>query len=346
LAEWPVAVMVFLLFFIFPLIDLVAIGSAFAVISLIDYQSVVRASSQQTFNTALSSSVQEIQALNTSAFARFAHLKPVGGYQNSGMDLYIDATNYWNNQSQIYGPNQPLAASVDRTNEIFEYRGRVIYDVTPFINLSSAPFIQNVPGLGKPFRLEFQTRRAVEHPEGMGASIAGGTYSGGGTSLDLGSLSGVNTPGTLDDGSGSGWNYPNIYQMIAAAGETVIEQDVVKVYANDPNWTTTGLTVPPGAKVWIDSRADGSWTYLTTANTFFDANGNPQLTNATGFPTGALLGQIGGSMFMMGKDKWNYPPPSTGTLYLAMNDDAGPGFNRPGYLGNRGVQDVRVIIAR
>ena len=156
----------------------------------------------------------------------------------------------------------------------------------------------------------------------------------------------MNTPGVLSDGTGSGWNYPNIYTLIANQGETVVAQDVVLVYADNPNWTSTPLQVSPGVKIWIDARAEGSWTFLTTADTFYNANGDPQNINATGFPTGALLGQVGNTMFMLGTSKWNYPPPATGAFSMAMNDDAGPGFNRPGYIGNRGFQAVRVIIAK
>jgi hypothetical protein len=335
-----------LFFFVFPLIDLVALTTDFAAISLINYQSVIRASSQQDFNSALFGAEQEVSQLNSGPFAKFGHLTPIGGYQNSGMNLYIESTNYWNNQTTESPANQPLTAAADLTKNIFEFRSVSSYQVTPFISLASVPFIKDVPGLGKPTELKFETRRVVEHPEGLYLAAAGGTFSGGSTAIDLGSSSGINSPGVLSDGTGSGWNYPNIYQLIANAGETVVEQDVVLVYADNPNWTPTPLQISPGVKVWIDTRADGSWTYLTSAPTFFNANGDPNLTNATGFPTGALLGQVGTSMFMLGVSKWNYPPPATGALGLAMNDDAGPGFNRSGYIGNRGFQSVRVIVTR
>lgn len=346
LSEWPAVLFVCLFFFIFPLINLVALATSLAVIALVDYQSVTRASSQQYFNTALSAAQQEVTELNQSPFARFAHITPVGGYQNCGMNMFVDATNYWTNQAATYGPNQPLPAGIDLTKNICEYRSSVTYQMSPFINLASIPFIKDVPALGQPVTLHFETRHMVEHPEGLSMAAGGGTFSGGSTTLDLAANSGINTPGQLDDGSGSGWNYPNIYQLIANAGETVVAENVIIVQANNPNWTPTGLTVSPGCKVWIDSRANGQWTFLTTAPTFYSANGDPSNINATGFPTGALLGNVGSSTFMLGTSKLNYQLPSSGPMGVAMNDDAGPGANRPGYIGNRGEQVVRIIVAR
>jgi hypothetical protein len=166
--------------------------------------------------------------------------------------------------------------------------------------------------------------------------------------LDLGSLNGINVPGVLEDGSGSGWNYPNIFAMIQAAGETVVEQNVVIVYADNPNWTPTGLAISPGDQIWIDTHASGAWSFLTNGGNqpLYSANGDPSMDNATGFPTGSLLGDAGNTMFMLGVSKLNYPPPATGPLGLAMNDDAGPGANRAGYIGNVGEQAVRVIVTK
>ena len=85
MAKWPAAIFICLFFFVFPLINLVALSTDYAVISLINYQSAVRASSQQYFNVALDAAEQEVKQLNSSPFAKFGHLTAIGGYQQSGI---------------------------------------------------------------------------------------------------------------------------------------------------------------------------------------------------------------------------------------------------------------------
>ncbi len=353
--EFPIALFVLFFLALFPLIDLCMLAASCAVVFTLNQQEATRAACQQNYTKALMAMSDEAGTMNGTPFAKFTQLKPVGGYLNCGSSLYVDATNYINQKVTTYGPNTPLA-SVDTTAFIYEYRVDTNFDMQPFVNLANVPFIGQVPGLGKTATLHWTCHKLCEFPKGL---VMGGNNSnlkGGAGSVNL-NTNGLQTPGTLTDLSNSTWETPNIYDLIKAAGETVIQEDVLIVQANNPDWTQTPIKVQPGTKIWIDYWANGAWTYRTVgANPssvpWFSANGDPVLTNATGFPTGAMVGRVGsGPSFLLGKQKWNYSPPGTGQLMMAMNDDSGPGFppgssSPSGYVGNGGSMTVRVILAR
>lgn len=355
ISELPLALMAFVFCLVFPAINLVALAADSSVILLFSQQCAGRAAAAGNFADSLTALEDEATKLNGSAFAKFAHLQAVGGFKSTGSDLYIEATDYYSNKQQSFAANQPLPSSVDRTRNIFEYRVQSTYRVNPFLSLSMIPWISNVPGLGKSVVLTFNTRRAVEHPEGLAADQILGNLRFTGSALNLGVS--VQTPGTLaDDEVGTGWNYPKIYEYIQQAGQTVVSDDVFKVFANNGNWTDTKLVIAPGDKVWIDFRADGQWTNFSSnasfRDTFFDGDGQPDKTNSLGFPVSSMIGKTSTSApFLLGKRQWNFPPPGTGTLFLAMNDDVSgptmqPAAPPPGYAFNQGVQLVRVIVAR
>jgi hypothetical protein len=150
------------------------------------------------------------------------------------------------------------------------------------------------------------------------------------------------------------WRTPNIYQMIQAAGETVVGQGVFIVYAKNINWTLTYLNVSPGQKIWIDTQAVGSWNIKPWAGIpSTDANGvsNPSTYGATGpdgapysapgQPMGCLAGKIASSTpFFLGDDKYNYPPVGSGAFSMICNDWA----SALNYNDNTGYQYVRVIV--
>lgn len=335
---------------LFPMLDLALLSTGAAIVYLTNQQTSVRASGQPRYNDALNSVFLQGSELNASALATFARVKPVGGYKNCGTDLYIQVSNYLSGTRSAIGPNTPMPPPVDTTSNIYEYMAESTYEVGPFISLKSVPFIGNIPGLGLPATIKFANHRVVEHPEGLVGLVKKPSLQGGQTKVNLSSVTGLDVPGQLTDGSGSGWNFPGIYQMIADAGQTVVAEDVITVQADNPNWTLTNLNIVPGEKLWIDYRADGLWTYRTKGSgtsPMFNANGDPNLVT-NGFNTGSMLGHLGsGAPFFLGNRQWNFIPPGTGQLGLAMNDSSGPTIPpTSGYIGNQGVMTVRLIVAK
>lgn len=350
LAELPVVLFVLLVMFFFPLLDLAFLATGASVIYLVNLQTAIRASSQPRYADALTAVFDEATRLNTSGLANFAKLVPTNGYRSCGTELSIIATNVTSGASTVSGANVPLPPPVDTVSNVYEYRTVSTYAVGPFVSMAKVPFITDVPGLGKPAVLTFTNHRSVEHPEGLSSLVPSLTLSGGTSSVNLSTVTGLDSPGTLTDTSGSGWNYPNIYTQIQQAGETVIDQDVLIVQANNPNWTPTNLAISTGDKVWIDYRASGSWSVGHAASSVTTANGMNQ-NNNTNLPIGSMIGKMSnpGTMFFLGQQKWNYTPPGSGQLSLAMNDSTyGPATPAApfDYSNNSGYMTVRVIVAR
>jgi hypothetical protein len=131
-------------------------------------------------------------------------MQPVGGYNNCGVTLYVDATNYIGNTVKSYGPNTPVPPPIDTTSTFYEYRAVASYDVRPFIDLGSVPFINNVPVIGKPAQLNFTCLRQVEYPQGL---------EGAGSLASIGNLPGApgngsNPSNPLASPPPADWNYP------------------------------------------------------------------------------------------------------------------------------------------
>jgi hypothetical protein len=160
------------------------------------------------------------------------------------------------------------------------------------------------------------------------------------------------------------WRDPEIFEKIAAAGQSVLSINVITVPAfvgtTSSGWVPTGLSVQPGQNVWLDTRADGMWTNgnLAGAQTT-DANGIPGSTNGPGnidadLPDNMLIGYVGNppqlpydhqNMAISGDPRFipsgdtllNFPVGYTGPISLADNENQG---------GDSGFQTVRVIITR
>lgn len=340
--ELAPSIMILLVCVVFPFINLMGVVVGYATGFLITHQASRQAAAQPKFDDALAVMLSETGNLTQSGIGRFVKLKPIGGYQNGGTDLYVRATNYYSNQVQRFGPNTPLPPPIDASTFIYEYSVPGTFDVGPLVDMSTVPFLGGVPGLGPPARIRTVCDRVVEHPEGLGGGVA--TNDQFQSPIPPSSPSSQPTapaggPAALAD---SGWNYPNIYQMIQSAGQTVIDETVLQVAANNANWTSTTINVPPGAKIWIDYRADGLWT-VDPSNPVFDANGLPggNPTDGYGFQEGAMLGKLdNGQPFFLGNRQWNFTPPGTGSLQLVCND--GP----DSYVDNSGTMTVRVIVAQ
>ncbi|HEY9787281.1 MAG TPA: hypothetical protein V6D17_17960, partial [Candidatus Obscuribacterales bacterium] len=208
-----------------------------------------------------------------------------------------------------------------------------------------------------PVELTCVAHRAVEHPKGLGESEAASTSGG-----DRYFQSMVTAPGQQPQDEtqvvASGWNYPNLYQMIEASGQKVVASTVLKVFAQDENWTDTTLTVSPGQRLWFDFKSDGFWDvgegmnsvsyqflrYSNLSGRMVDADGYvgyyaDDRDSAVNVNIGSLAGRVGaGEKFHVGTFKRDYEPLSTGPLTLQMTDIPGE------YADNNGFVTVRIAV--
>jgi hypothetical protein len=180
-AEFAPALMVFFMFFFFPMLDLFALGIGMASVTLIARQSANRAATSSTLGQAMQTAAQESYTIASSGIGHFLNLQPQGGIvyngQNSGVQLYVQVTQLTGGSStQTYGPyGSTMSALVPATdissaninNYVFEYSSQVTYNVGPLLNMAAIPFIGNCPGLGRPMTVNFASHCAAEYPDGL-----------------------------------------------------------------------------------------------------------------------------------------------------------------------------------
>lgn len=338
----------------FVLLNLVAIGMGYAHTALAAFQGVKRASTAYSLDEAKQSVATEAANISNNPLGIFSHMQPVGGYNQAGADLYFEVTDIATKDTKVYGPNVGIPAPVDTKANIYECSSKVCFDVGPLLNMGAIPGLAAIPAVGAPARMTYDWKRSVEHPESLVAASQDPVLAGGTSTVKIGNYlvdtTGVPPPQKID----SGWNTPNIYEMIKNAGQRVVQEEVFLVRADNFNWTDTPINLKPGQKIWIDYRAEGAWSF-TPAIGNTDADGYPIGTN--GPPStpwkndygmaGAMIGKINGATFTMGKQLWNFTPPQTGPLKMAINDATlGPdGSDNIGdYADNTGVMTCRVIV--
>lgn len=358
LAEFPIALFILLFLVLFPFINLLSVATAAATVCLMSHSAVSRAAAQEKYDLALKAMSDEADSFLGSGFAALARLRPQSGYQGSGCDLYVTATNYRGQDVRRHGPNQPVPPPVDTSQWIYEYCCQCTCDAGPAIDLSFVPFIKDVPGIGKPLRLTATAQRVVEHPEGL---------SGKGNAADARSNkyfeSKVQAAGESAAAgvqvAESGWDFPNLYAQIAQAGQEVVESTVLKVPANRASLTDTTLDVAPGQRLWFDFKSDGKWSFDTGRQV--DADGEAGLTYlgsgvavqtnvslpSPGTTQGSLVGHVitpgeewapPETFFFVGRDKRDYEPKSSGRVALMMNDSF--------FYDNKGELTVRIVVTR
>jgi hypothetical protein len=338
IAEFPLVVFILLLIITFPLIDLISLGISAATLALLTQQAASRAAAQQNYSDALSSMQQEALGFLAQGFARLNKMQPTGGYQNCGLELYTVATDFHTNRVSVYGPNTSLPSPPQILEYVYEFDCKAKYAVGPFISLAGIPGFDKIPGLGCPAVLTFNCCRSLEHPEGLFTNIitVGAIAPGAHAPPFVAQVGSGSTPAP---GDGS-WNYPDLYQLIANSGKTILSEDVLVVDANNPNWTVSQALCPIGCQVWIDTHANGQWS-LGSSAPMTDANG-ATWSSANGCPIGSLISQVGtnGPIFESGNTLLNYLAPSSGLVMFRNNDQTGE------YGDDLGTMTVRVIVTQ
>jgi len=334
----PVLFILFVLALV-PLINFIGVATGAVTAMLETNEAVSAAAVQEGYTNSLSAMYSTCQKFFAMGFARFTGLTPQNGYAACGMNLYIQTTPLSGKPTLQPIPNTPMSPPIDLNDNVYEFVGKNQVSIKPLISMENIPILGNVPGLGKPAFLELTATRMVEHPTGLAYNKSNSgdpapqPFSRALTSALPPNASGYNF----------GWRDPTIFQQIEQAGQTVVSINVFVVQASNSTITSSGVTVTPGEKVWIDTQAVGMWNPMpegTDAN--IDANGYvgapiyPDLQYPQ-FSQASLVGQVGSSTpFLVGDDLFNFSPTGTGVLGMMMNDTA--------YTDNIGSQIVRVIV--
>jgi hypothetical protein len=176
IAEFGPSLIVFLLIILFPIINLVGFACAAATVGFISRQTAHQAAVSPSYAVALKAVEREATFMANSCFGKFARLDPIGGVHGCGTDLYVHRTDVKTGEITTYGPNKSCPPPIDKNKYVYEYTTRVNYIVGPFVSMAKAPFVGDIPLVGKPASLNWFTSRLVEYPEGLvGSGFASGT---------------------------------------------------------------------------------------------------------------------------------------------------------------------------
>lgn len=182
MSEFATALLVFFLFALFPLINLIMFAANCGTVALLTRNAANAAANSSTYGLALNAAQASVTNDLSGGFGKFSKLTANGGINNSGVDLYVVATPLAGGSSQVFGPNTPPTGTFDTSNFIYEYRASSSFTLQPFVNMSSVPFIGSVPVVGAAVPFSYVAERAVEDVSGLGVGTvanAGGGNPGG-----------------------------------------------------------------------------------------------------------------------------------------------------------------------
>jgi hypothetical protein len=172
MAEFGPVLVIFVLIVIVPLVNILSFGIGYTCVVMVSQSCAVDAANSATFNEALVNVKKRALSMVDSGLGKLAKLKPVGGYEHCGINLYIATTNVANpNRGQLYGPNLglPAGTAANAATDIYEYTVRSSFAVGPFMDLSHIPLVSNLPLVGQPATVEITTNRVAEHTDGLTA---------------------------------------------------------------------------------------------------------------------------------------------------------------------------------
>lgn len=334
---------------VFFLIDLIALVTGYAILHLASRQASFKAATADNLPVALAEMQSITSQIAQSGFGKFARLRPIGGFNNSGTELFINVTSVSTGATTQIGPNSGIPRPVDSDVNVYECAARLNFEVGPLVSFGGVPLLKDIPGCGKPAPVSVVTNIALEHPERL--AVGGNGNNNGSTQQPPGSNI---TPGSGPANTGylGGWNYPIVGYFVLMPGQVIEQQKDLIIPAagpspyapnDDDNWVDTQIDVRVDNRISIawNFFAMGRWSHAGSLTYgWYDADGTPSGSGAFGLPSGVLVGRIGrtGQLFRIGKDFYNYSPVDTGRLYMRMNDGAN------GLYDNIGEQKVTVFL--
>ncbi len=284
LSEFPVVLFIFFIMF-FPLINLLCLGCGACSVWLISFQTAATAVEQQSFAESLNAAANQAKAITQTGISKWVKLQPVGGYQNSGVNLFVEKLSFRTGSGQywLYGPNASAPPPAQAADYIYSVRSEANFTVGPFLSMASWPWIGDIPGLGQPAAITITTGKAVEQPDHIvDANNTMLASSGSGSNVSA-------QPG--------GWKAPNgTGEMWTQDGMPILSYTVwvpdfpgsstgylFKIDTQQNNWSGSNPNVNWSASSWITGRyvsnyQDSQTGFILTGNqfSFNDTNGGTQ----------------------------------------------------------------------
>lgn len=156
IAEFGPAVFIFILVLALPASNIISFALGYAAISTLTNQCVHDAATANTFKNARERVLKRAREMPL-PLVEMAKLKPNGGLDGYGVDLYITQTDLARHQVREFGPNTGMTITPDQSKNIYEFTVKSNFNLGPFVNLGLP-----VPFLGAPVPVTVVGHKAVE----------------------------------------------------------------------------------------------------------------------------------------------------------------------------------------
>lgn len=167
MAEFPIVLFILFLM-LFPLLNLVVLGCGACTVWLIAQQTAATAAEQKSFADSLTAASGTANQIAQSGMSKWVKLAPVGGWQSSGVNLFVEKTAYKLNDSGqywLYGPNCSAPVPAQASDYIYSIKSEATFNVGPFMSMAGIPFVGDIPGIGVPAAISITCGKAVEEPD-------------------------------------------------------------------------------------------------------------------------------------------------------------------------------------
>lgn len=165
----PLSILLLLLFV--PAIDMTALACAYGYLLAGTQSAAKAAASGAEYSDCLASMSADINKnIVNGTCAKIIKMHPVGGYDNSGADLYIVASSFNGGKPNRIGDfNHPVPGNIriDTSVNVYECGVKLTFDVNPLIDCSAIPLLNFVPGMGKPATVTMNAVSPAKLPGGL-----------------------------------------------------------------------------------------------------------------------------------------------------------------------------------
>lgn len=208
MSEFPIILFILFLMF-FPLMNLLMMACGACTVWLIAQQTAATAAEQKSFADSLTAASTTANQIAQSGLAKWVRLAPVGGWQTSGVNLFVEKMEYkasGSGQYWLYGPNCSAPVPAQSSDYIYSIKSEATFNVGPFMPMAGIPFVGDIPGVGVPAAISITGGKAVEEPEHI-VTTSNNLLANSGTTISnvSGQPGGWKTP----DGTGQMWTDTN-----------------------------------------------------------------------------------------------------------------------------------------
>lgn len=145
------------------------LGLSLAAAWFLTYQAGLSVADSMTFDDALTKlCCQFANGSQTGLFA-IAHIKPVNGYKNSGVELLIEEQNQNTGKIARFPANSALNFQIDSDKSTYYYRLNSYFEIGPLMPMPPG-MLGHISLLTEPAIVAISTRQIAEHPNGLVAA--------------------------------------------------------------------------------------------------------------------------------------------------------------------------------